>query len=102
MSNNDKLQPLTRHIEQNKQFSELLNRAHRLRELDQQLQKKIPEQVRGICRLANIRGNIAVFTCYSQLEASKVRMYSRAILQVIQQDFKKTVNKIRIKIVLDM
>jgi len=37
-----------------------------------------------------------VLICQSQLEASKVRMHSRQILQIIDQDFKIPAKKLKI------
>ena len=101
MRKNKGLQSVNAHVEQDSSFSSIIERAHKLRQLDAKLQRSLPPQVKGTCRLANLRGDTAVFTCQSQLEASKIRMYSRTILQAIQQEFKTSIKKIKVKVVID-
>ena len=87
-------------ISQDKSLSGLIQRATQLKKLNDQLQLRLPAQVRGMCHLANIKGETAVFICYTQMEASKIRMYSRSILQTMQVDFKISVNKLALKVEL--
>ncbi len=74
----------------------ILKQAAYLRELDRKLQSKLPLALRGLCSLANMRGQLVVLLCQSQLEANKVRMHSRVILQIFNQNFKITANKLKI------
>ena len=101
MRKNKGLQSINAHLEQDASFSSIVDRAHKLRQLDLKLQRTLPSQVKGICRLANLRGDTAILTCQSQLEASKIRMHSRTILQAIQQEFKTSIKKIKVKVVLE-
>ncbi len=91
---------ITDSIAQDKSLSGLIQRANQLNKLNDELQLRLPAQVRGMCRLANIRGETAVFICYTQMEASKIRMYSRSILQIMQADFKISVKKLQLKVEL--
>lgn len=89
---------ITESISQDKNLSGLIHRATQLNRLDQELQLRLPAQVKGMCRLANIKGDTAVFICYTQMEASKIRMYSRSILQIMQSEFKISVKKLQLNI----
>ncbi len=91
---------ITDSIAQDKSLSGLIQRANQLIKLNDELQLRLPAQVRGMCHLANIKGETAVFICYTQMEASKIRMYSRSILQIMQQDFKISVKKLQLKVEL--
>ena len=81
---------------QDNSLPKILKHAAYLRALDRKLQSKLPLSLRGMFSIANVRQNILVLICRSQLEASKVRMHSRVILQIIQQDFKITAKKLKI------
>lgn len=83
-----------------KSLSGLVKRANQLKKLNDELQLSLPAQVRGLCQLANIKGETAVFVCYTQMEASKIRMYSRSILQTMQTEFKISVKKLQLKVEL--
>jgi len=74
----------------------ILKHAAYLRELDRKFQSKLPLALRGLCSIANLRQELVVLLCRSQLEASKVRMHSRMILQIFTQDFKITAKKLKI------
>ena len=87
-------------ISQDKSLSGLIQRANQLQKLNQELQLRLPAQVKGMCHLANIKGETAVFICYTQMEASKIRMYSRSILQILQSDFKISVKKLQLNVEL--
>ncbi len=87
-------------ISQDKSLSGLIQRANQLQKLNQELQLRLPAQVKGMCHLANIKGETAVFICYTQMEASKIRMYSRSILQIMQSDFKISVKKLQLNVEL--
>jgi hypothetical protein len=78
----------------------VLKHAAYINELSNQLQFKLPMALRGLCKLANIRKDQVVLMCPSQLEASKVRMHSRVILQIFIQKFKIPVKKV--KIIIDI
>ncbi len=91
---------ITDSIAQDKSLSGLIQRANQLKRLNDELQLRLPAQVRGMCHLANIKGETAVFICYTQMEASKIRMYSRSILQIMQADFKISVKKLQLKVEL--
>jgi len=91
---------ITDSIAQDKSLSGLIQRANQLKRLNDELQLRLPAQVRGMCHLANIKGETAVFICYTQMEASKIRMYSRSILQIMQTDFKISVKKLQLKVEL--
>ena len=91
---------ITDSIAQDKSLSGLIQRANQLKKLNDELQMRLPAQVRGMCHLANIKGETAVFICYTQMEASKIRMYSRSILQIMQTDFKISVKKLQLKVEL--
>ena len=77
-------------------ISRVLKHASYINELNRQLQLKLPLALRSLCQLANIRKDLVVIMCPSQLEASKVRMHSRVILQIFTQKFKIPVKKVRI------
>lgn len=85
-------------VAQDNHLSGLIHRATQLKQLNDRLQRCLPEPVRGLCQLANIRGDVAVFICDTQMEASKIRMYGQSILQTIESEFKISVNKLRIKV----
>ncbi|MGJ8662039.1 MAG: DciA family protein [Marinicella sp.] len=91
---------ITDSIAQDKSLSGLIQRANQLKKLNEELQLRLPAQVRGMCHLANIKGETAVFICYTQMEASKIRMYSRSILQTMQAEFKISVKKLQLKVEL--
>ncbi len=91
---------ITASIAQDKSLSGLIHRANQLKKLNDELQLRLPVQVRGMCQLANIKGETAVFICNTQMEASKIRMYSRSILQTMQEDFKISVKKLQLKVEL--
>jgi hypothetical protein len=91
---------ITASIAQDKSLSGLIHRANQLKKLNDELQLRLPAQVRGMCQLANIKGETAVFICNTQMEASKIRMYSRSILQTMQEDFKISVKKLQLKVEL--
>jgi hypothetical protein len=76
----------------------LVQRAQALAELDRRLQLALPGNLRGQCQLANVRQDTVVLVCQSQIEASKLRMFSRQILQIIRDDFKIPAKKLRIKV----
>ena len=92
---------ITDSIAQDKSLSGLIQRANQLKKLNDELQLRLPAQVKGMCHLANIKGETAVFICYTQMEASKIRMYSRSILQTMQTEFKISVNKLQLKVELN-
>ncbi|KAA3648939.1 MAG: DUF721 domain-containing protein [Proteobacteria bacterium] len=96
MSRSKKIQPINERIAQDKGLSALLKRANHLADLNKRLQPALPAPVKGLCQLANIRGEIAVFTCENQAAASKVRMFSRDILQLMQKEYKISVKKLRV------
>ncbi|VAW42491.1 hypothetical protein MNBD_GAMMA01-981 [hydrothermal vent metagenome] len=97
MRNNSGLTPINYCFDsKDNNLPRILKHAAYLRELDRKFQSKLPLALRGLCSIANIRENLLVVICYSQLEASKVRMHSRVILQIIQQDFKITAKKLKI------
>lgn len=100
MQKNRGFQSITDSIAQDKSLSGLIQRANQLRKLNDALQMRLPAQVRGMCHLANIKGETAVFICRTQMEASKIRMYSRSILQIIQSEFKISVKKLQLKVEL--
>lgn len=83
-------------ISEDSQLPKVLKHAAYLRELDRKFQSNLPLALRGLCSIANIRQNLLILICQSQLEASKVRMHSRQILQIIDQDFKIPVKKLKI------
>lgn len=91
---------ITDSLAQDKSLSGLIQRANQLKQLNDKLQMCLPTQVRGLCHLANIKGETAVFICYTQMEASKIRMYSRSILQIMQAEFKISVKKLQLKVEL--
>lgn len=91
---------ITESIAQDKSLSGLIQRANQLKKLDDELQLRLPAPVRGMCHLANIKAETAVFMCKTQMEASKIRMYSRHILQIMQTDFKISVKKLQLKVEL--
>jgi hypothetical protein len=96
MRNNSGLTPISYCFHSEDKLPKILKHAAYLRELDRIFQSKLPLALRGLCSIANIRQNLLVLICHSQLEASKVRMHSRQILQIIQQDFKITAKKLKI------
>ncbi len=79
-------------------LGKLVQRAKALAELDRRLQLALPGTLRGLFTLANVRKETVVLICQSQIEASKVRMFSRQILQIIQDDFKIPAKKLRISV----
>ncbi len=75
---------------------ELLKHAAYLRAMDKRFQSSLPLALNGLCHIANIRPGYVALICQSQLEASKVRMHSRKILQLFNENFKIPVKKVRI------
>lgn len=96
MTRSKKILSLNESISKHKTLSALLKHAQKIEVLDGQLQKSLPAPVRGICQLAHIRGETAVFACESQIAASKLRMFSRDILQIMQKEYKISVKKIKV------
>jgi hypothetical protein len=96
MRNKSGLNPIGQFFNSDESLPRILKKAAYLRELDRIFQSKLPLALRGLCSIANLRGNLLVLICKSQLEASKVRMHSRTILQMFDQNFKITVNKLKI------
>ncbi len=90
--------PLLDSLPKSASIAQIIKRAERLAHLNQKLQLKLPPQVKGLLILANLRDDAAVLLCNTQMEASKVRMYSRAILQILQNEFKVSINKIFVKV----
>jgi len=76
----------------------LIEQARALVELNRRFQLALPDTLRHLCRLANVRRDTVVLVCESQIEASKLRMFSREILQIIRDDFKIPAKKLRIKV----
>ncbi|MCF6299516.1 MAG: DUF721 domain-containing protein [Proteobacteria bacterium] len=91
-------QSISSSLNQDVYFNDIIKRAEKIRQLNAHLQKTLPAPVQGMCQLANIRGETAILTCKTQMEASKLRMYSRSILQTMQKEFKTSIKKIRIKV----
>lgn len=96
MRNKSGLTPINYCINSGDKLPRILKHAAYLRELDRKFQSKLPIALRGLFKIANIRPNLAVVICKSQLQASKVRMHSRVILQILQRDFKISAKKLRI------
>lgn len=96
MRNKSGLTPINYCFNSDDNLPRILKHAAYLRALDNKFQYKLPLALRGLCSIANIRTDYVVLICPSQLEASKVRMHSRVILQIFNQDFKITAKKIRI------
>lgn len=90
--------PLLESLPKGAHMAQIIKRAEQLAQLNQQLQIKLPPQVKGMFTLANLRGDVAVLLCQTQMEASKVRMYSRSILQILQTEFKVSIHKIAVKV----
>lgn len=90
--------PILQTVPKGQSLAQLIQRANRLQTLEKQLFPHLPSQVKGLFSLANIRDDTAVLLCKTPMEASKVRMYSRAILQILQQKFKVSVKKILVKV----
>lgn len=91
-------QSISSSLNQDVHFNDIIKRAEKIRQLNVRLQKTLPSPVQGMCQLANIRDETAILTCKTQMEASKLRMYSRSILQTMQKEFKTSIKKIRIKV----
>lgn len=96
MSNDSGPKPISQCFNSTDGFSKVLKHATYINELNRQLQFKLPMALRALCQLANIRKDTVVLMCPSQIEASKVRMHSREILQIFIQKFKIPVKKVRI------
>jgi hypothetical protein len=96
MRNKSGLVPISQSFNSDGNLPRILKHAAYLRALDQKFQSKLPLALRGLCSIANVRQELVVVICYSQLEASKVRMHSRTILQIFNQDFKITTKKVKI------
>jgi len=98
MRNSKGFHSISDSMTQDKTLSGLIQRANQLKKLNDALQKSLPAPVRGMCQLANIKGETAVFICYTQMEASKIRMYSRSILQTLNSEFKISIKKLQLKV----
>jgi len=96
MSRTKKLQSIHERIAQDKGLAALVKRANQLNDLNKRLQPMLPAPVKGLCQLANIRSEMAVFACKNQAAAAKVRMFSRDILQILQKEYKISVKKLRV------
>ncbi|MCF6289326.1 MAG: hypothetical protein L3J53_08860 [Proteobacteria bacterium] len=96
MRNKSGLTPINYCLNNNDNLPKILKHASYLREIDRKFQSKLPLALRGLCKIANIRTHLIVLICPSQLEASKVRMHSRVILQIFDKNFKITAKKIKI------
>ena len=93
---NSGLTPINYCLNSEENLPRILKHASYLIALDRKFQSKIPLALRGLCKIANVRQELLVVICQTQIEASKVRMHSRQILQIFQQDFKITVKKLKI------
>ena len=96
MRNKSGLTPISYCFNSEDSLPRILKHASYLRELDRKFQSLLPLALRGLCSIANIRQNLPVLICQSQLEASKVRMHSRMILQIFTQNFKIPAKKLKI------
>lgn len=96
MRNKSGLKPINYCFSSQETVPKIFKHAAYLRELDRKLQTKLPLALRGLCAIANHRQELIVLICKSQLEASKVRMHSRVILQIFAQNFKIPVKKLKI------
>lgn len=96
MRNKSGLTPISYCLNSEDKLPRILKHAAYLRELDRIFQSKLPLALRGLCSIANVRQDLLVLICKSQLEASKVRMHSRVILQIIEKNFKITAKKLKI------
>lgn len=96
MRNKSGLTPIYHCFNSGDNLPKILKHAAYLRELDRKFQSRLPLALRGMCSIANMRQNLLVLICHSQLEASKVRMHSRVILQIFEQHFKITAKKLKI------
>jgi hypothetical protein len=96
MRNSSGLTPIRHSFNSDGNLPKILKHAAYLRALDRKFQSKLPLSLKGLCSIANVRQELVVVICYSQLEASKVRMHSRTILQIFNQDFKITAKKLKI------
>lgn len=96
MRNKTGLTPINQCFNSDDSLPRILKHAAYLKELDRKLQSELPLALRGLCSIANFRGSLLILICQSQLEASKVRMHSRTILQIFTQDFKITAKKVKI------
>ncbi len=90
------LTPINNCLNSEEGLPRVLKHAAYLRALDRKFQSKLPLTLRGLCVIANQRQELIVLICKSQLEASKVRMHSRTILQIFNQYFKIPVKKLKI------
>ena len=96
MPNNNGLTPINYCLNLDEKLPRVLKHAAYLRSFNQKFQSKLPLALRGMCSIANIRPNLVVVICQSQLEASKIRMHSRQILQIVNQNFKIPAKKLKI------
>ncbi|MEZ5496434.1 MAG: DciA family protein [Gammaproteobacteria bacterium] len=96
MRNNSGFSPVSRSLNSSSELQKVFKYASYLFELDKKFQSKLPSTLKEVCHIANIRQDVVVLICKSRLEASKIRMYNRVILQIIQQDFKITAKKLKI------
>ena len=96
MRNNSGLTQISNCFNSDGPLPRILKHAAYLRALDRKFQSKLPLALRGLCSIANFRQELIVLICRSQLEASKVRMHSRTILQIFNRDFKITAKKLKI------
>ncbi len=96
MRNQSGLTPINNCLNSSDALPKIFKHAAYLRALDRKLQSKLPLALRGLCSIANHRQELIVLICKSQLEASKVRMHSRTILQIFNLDFKITAKKLKI------
>lgn len=90
--------PLLESLPETAKMAQIIKRAEQLNRLNQLLQSQLPAPVKGMLTLANLRGESAILLCKTQMEASKVRMYSRSILQILQNEFKVSVKKVKVKV----
>ena len=88
--------PINYCLNSGSQLPKIIKHANYLRALDRKFQSRLPLALKGMCAIANIRANLIILICYSQLEASKVRMHSRVILQIFNRDIKITAQKLKI------
>jgi len=97
MRNQSGLTPINNSLNSSEEgLPKVLKHVAYLRALDRKFQSKLPLALRGLCVIANHRQETIVLICKSQLEASKVRMHSRKILQIFNLYFKIPVKKLKI------
>ncbi|GAB6040214.1 hypothetical protein JCM17961_08880 [Endothiovibrio diazotrophicus] len=80
------------------ELSQLVARAGRLERLRQRLKGRLPAELSGHCRLANIRGDTAVVSCDSAAWGARLRYLEPQLLDALNRQEGLSLRRVRVKV----